>query len=265
VKERQHLETTINSLQPEIQEGLAKIEDAHHEERILKDYESAMDRLTNKVFQDTGTVTKQRQVNLNPGHYVTNCLVCTYTCHEDCKYDDACDKWQRSAMDDGDITTASCMVCPGGDCHWTQHVNTPYRFEIYQEDEEQTQEDLRQNSAQAVEGKVHVQGMIKTINDRLSHLDLHVMEMIGHVRDSSKRLGEIALKPHPLTEVEYSALLIESEKQEAKPGYQARIHYFHDVRNRAQRATGVRSMPHPARRRGSEAHASLWTRSHNLW
>ena len=47
VKESQRLETTINSLQPQIQEGLAKIEDVQHEERMLKDYESAMDRLTN--------------------------------------------------------------------------------------------------------------------------------------------------------------------------------------------------------------------------
>ena len=100
---------------------------------------------------------------------------------------------------------------------------------------------------QAAEGKVHVQGRIKTINDRLSQLDLHVMEMIGQVRDSSKRVGELALKPNPLTEVDYIALLIESEKQEAKPGYQAHIQYFHDVRKRAQLATGVISMPHPAR------------------
>ena len=47
-------------------------------------------------------------------------------------------------MDDGDITTASCMVCPGGTCQWTQHVNNPYRCDMYQEDEERTQEELRQ-------------------------------------------------------------------------------------------------------------------------
>jgi hypothetical protein len=61
VKERQRLETTINSLQPQIQEGLATIEDVHHEERILKEYETAMDLLTTKY---TGTLTKQRKGNL---------------------------------------------------------------------------------------------------------------------------------------------------------------------------------------------------------
>ena len=61
VKERQRLETTINSLQPQIQEGLATIEDVHHEERI---YETDRDMLTTKVFKYTGTLTKQRKGNL---------------------------------------------------------------------------------------------------------------------------------------------------------------------------------------------------------
>jgi hypothetical protein len=64
VKERQRLETTINSLQPQIQEGLAKIEDVQHEEQILKAYETDMAMLTNKVFKYTGTLTKQRKGNL---------------------------------------------------------------------------------------------------------------------------------------------------------------------------------------------------------
>ena len=263
LKETQRLETTINSFQPQINERLAKIEELQHKEQILKQHES--DMLTNKDFKYTVTLTKQRKVNLNPGHYVTNCLVCNYTCHEDCIYSND-DMWQCSAtMDGGDINTASCRVCPGGGCHWTQHVNNPYRFELYQEDEERTQEDLRHKYVRAKEGMVQVQAMIKTINNRLSQLDEHVMEMIDQVRQSAKRLGEIALKPNPLTEVEYIDLLIESEKQEAKPGYQARIKYFQDVRKRAQLATEVLGIPTPAGRRGSEAHTSLWTSIRNLW
>jgi predicted nuclease with TOPRIM domain len=290
LEERQRLETTINRLQPQINERLAKIEELRDEERILKEHES--DMLTNKDFKYTVTLTKQRKVDLNPGHYVTNCLVCNYTCHEDCRYNNDCDKWRCSAMDDGDMNTASCRVCPGGGCHWTQHVNNPYRFELYQEDEERTQEDLKQKYAEAAEGKVHVQGMIKTINDHLSQLDEHVTEMFDQVRDSSKRLGEIALKPNPLTEVEYIDILIESEKQEVKPGYKARIKYLQDARKRAQLATEALStttsagrhrseialkpnspraqqatggIPTPAGRHRSVARTSLWTSMRNLW
>ena len=252
LKERQRLETIINSFQPQINEHLAKIEELQHKEQILKQHES--DMLINKYIV---TITKQRKVNLNPRHYVMNCLICNCTCHADCPFNNDY-KWKCTAMDDGDINTASCRVCPGG-CHWTDHVSNPYRFELYQEDEERTQEDLKHKYVRAKEGMVQVQAMI------ISQLDVHVMEMIGQVRQSTKRLGEIALKPNPLTEVEYIDLLIESEKQEAKPGYQARIKFFQDVRKRAQLATEVLGIPTPAGQRGSEAHASLWTSLRNLW
>ena len=256
LRERQRLETTINSLQPLINEGLAKIEEVRHEEQILKQHKSDMS--TNKNFTYTVTVTKQRKVDLSPGHYVMNCLTCNYTCHDDCPFDKNEDLWRCRAMNGGDINTARCTVCPNH-CHWRQHVNNPYRFEIYQEEEIRTANDLKRKYVEAVAGKTQVQHMIKAINDRFSQLDGQIMETIDQVRDSTKRLGEIALKPNPLTEVEYIDLLIESEKQEAKPGYQERIKYYQDVRKRAQLATGVLGIPTPAGRRGSEAHTSLWT------
>ena len=150
MKERQRLETTINSLQPQINEGLAKIEELRHEERILKEHES--DMLTNKDFTYTVPITKQRKIDLSPGHYVTNCLTCNYTCHEDCAFNNNDDKWRCSAMDDGDVDTARCRLCPGG-CHWTEHVNNPYYFELYQEDEERTQEDLNMPKQQKERSK----------------------------------------------------------------------------------------------------------------
>ena len=264
LKERQRLETTISSLQPQINEGLAKIDEIRREERALKEHES--DMLTNKDFTYTVTITKQRKVPLPTGRYVTNCLTCNYTCHLECGIPNNDNKWGCAAMDAGDCNTARCRICPAR-CHWTQHVNNPYHFEIYQEDEQRTQEDLKRKYAKAEEGMVQVQAMIETINDRLSQLDKHVMEMIGQVRESTKRLGEIALKPNPLTEVEYVDLLIESEKQEAKAGYQARIKYFQDVRKRAQLATGVLGVPTPglAGRRGSAARASLWESIRSIW
>ena len=41
--------------------------------------------------------------------------------------------------------------------------------------------------------------------------------MSREAKEIMQRLDEIALKPNPLSEVEYIDLLIESERQEAKP------------------------------------------------
>lgn len=42
--------------------------------------------------------------------------------------------------------------------------------------------------------------------------------MIKKAQQSLRRLDEIALKPNPLTQVDYLEILIESEKAEAKSG-----------------------------------------------
>ena len=89
-------------------EGLAKIEESRHEEQILKEHKS--DMLINKDFKYTVRITKQRMVNLPPGHHVTNCLICYHTCHQNCPYGNDDDKWRCTAMDGGNIHTGRCTV-----------------------------------------------------------------------------------------------------------------------------------------------------------
>ena len=262
LQERHRLEKLISRLQPQINEGLARIEELRREERILKEREN--DILTNKDFEYTVTITKQRKVDLETGHYVTNCLTCNFTCHEDCTYVNDEDKWRCSAMDNGDSDTAMCTVCPGK-CTWRKHVNNPYYFELYQEDEVRTPNDLMQNYEEAVQGKIRVESMITTIEDRLMQLDQFVMQMMSEVRESSERLDQIALEPNPLTELDYIDLLIESEKMEKKPGYLDRIKYYEQMRQSAQIHTGVLSLDTTTTRQGKEKLTSLFASIGNWW
>ena len=262
LQERHRLETTISRLQPQVNEGLAKIEELRREKRILKEREK--DILTNKNFEYTVTITKQRKVNLVTGHYVTNCLTCNFTCHDDCIYPNDEDKWRCSAMDNGDSDTAICRVCPGK-CTWRKHVNNPYYFELYQEDEVRTQDDLKRKYAEAVLGKIQVENMIGTIEDRLKKKNQFVLQMMSEVRNSSERLDEIALKPNPLTEVEYIDLLIESEKMEKKPGYLDRVKYYEQVRQSAQIHNGVLSMDTTTTRQGKGKRTFVWDTISSWW
>ena len=54
------------------------------------------------------------------------------------------------------------------------------------------------------------------------------------VQQSLRRLDEIALKPNPLTRTEYLELLIESEKNEAKPGWKKRVEYYEEAKRQAE-------------------------------
>ena len=81
-------------------------------------------------------------------------------------------------------------MCPGK-CTWRKHVNNPYFFELYQEDEVRTQDDLKRNYAEAVQGKIQVESMITTIEDRLMQLDQFVMQMMS----KAKSINMHALHP----------------------------------------------------------------------
>ena len=87
--------------------------------------------------------TRQREVYFDPGTYVSNCLVCKYTCHENCAYADDGVKYRCSAMGEGQETqSAKCGVCIGK-CSWGNHRNNQYRFELYTENVIKTSYELK--------------------------------------------------------------------------------------------------------------------------
>ena len=127
LQEREQLEVTIQGLQPQIQAGLAKIDELRQERQLLKDHRA--DIVTHKNFKYQVQVTKQRKVDLPVGRYTTNCLKCNYTCHDYCGCANDGDKFKCSAMKKINEQEATCNVCPGH-CSWRDHVCNPYKFEI---------------------------------------------------------------------------------------------------------------------------------------
>ena len=75
--------------------------------------------------------------------------------------------------------------------------------------------------------------MIQQLELFLQGVHTGVMSMINQAQQSLHRLDEIALKPNPLSQVQYLELLIESEKNEAKPGWKQRIQYFEEAKRHA--------------------------------
>lgn len=230
LKERHQLEVVVKGIQPQLNAGLNKIDELRQEERILKDREAEL--LANKDFTYKIKVTKQRKINLGPNVYVTNCLRCNMTCHELCCISD--DRWKHGcwAMDGGGELAAHCTVCPGK-CFWKQHVNNPYKFELYEDVETRTSHNLKERFDSAQAGKTQVESMIVNIEGELEVMQRAVLDMIRQAQRCLARLQDIALKPNPLTEVEYIDLLIEAEKREKKVGFTQRVQAFEGLREQA--------------------------------
>ena len=231
LREREQLESILNSIYPKLQNGFSKIDTLQKEETLLRAKDS--DVLANKDFEYKVKVTKQQKKNLKTGTYVTNCLICNFTCHFPCGIPNDDDKFYCAAMDDGGPNNAKCNVCPRK-CDWQHHVNNQFYFEIYEEEETRTSEDLLKRYNVAKGAKDAAEQVINGLHNELADLSKGVYADVREARHCIERLSEIALKPNPMTEVEYIDLLIESEKSEKKTGYKERIAAYMKMRKQAE-------------------------------
>lgn len=227
LSEREQLECLVEGLNPQIKEGLAKLDEMRHERIALHKHESEMEH--NKDFEFKVPTVKSKQIDLQgTGRHTTNCLACNFTCHKDCKIADDNQKDRCVAMDDD----GNCKVCTKN-CFWDRHKNVPYLIEYTTVYEKRTSEDLKRKYDLAASGKTKVEGMLKQLEKVYYDLRLKVVTQMYEVRLSLHRLDEIALKPNPLTEVDYIELLIETEKRERQAGFLDRVKALQEVKTKA--------------------------------
>ncbi|CAF3803842.1 unnamed protein product, partial [Adineta steineri] len=237
--ERQHLEAFVQGIQPQIKLGLHKLEVLRQETKILQDHVNDIEK--NKSFTYTVEVPKQRQVNLPKGQFVTNCLRCNHTCHYPCTITKDTEKYLCAAMNNHTIS-ATCTVCPDK-CPWNSHYNNPYQFELYQEKETRTVEDMKKRYQQAAkDGKTKL-NIFEALKLDFQETQREVCRMIGRARRAIMRLEQIALKPNPLSTIQYIELIIETEKNEAKPGWQERISHLNEAKEKAKIIEKVKTTP----------------------
>jgi hypothetical protein len=102
---RKCLEATIQGLQPQITEGMNRLNTIRQEREILEKHKT--DIAANRNVHYEVEEMHMRKIDLHAGEYVTNCLTCHRTCHFPCAITDDKDKRGCAAMRNG-----SCTVCP---------------------------------------------------------------------------------------------------------------------------------------------------------
>ena len=235
LSERERLETLIPGLEQQVKIGLSRLDEIQQEERVLQQHEAEIN--ANKDFTYTLKVNKHRKIPLQ-GVYTTNCLKCSFTCHDNCVFANDEDKAGCCAMN----RNGYCNACPQN-CHWQNHSNTPYHFEYYDEIEQRTYEDLKRRYETAQSDKNKSQSMITSNEGILTQLQAEVYSLVDNIRTSIHRLDEIALRPNPLSDIEYIDLLIESEKREHNYGWQSRVRQYEKIRKEAQVLKKIPQVP----------------------
>lgn len=224
--ERNRLQIYVIGIQRDIRQGLTTLERLRKEIDMLQTHHADIER--NKNFEYEVEEEIYVQTPIPSGQYITNCIHCNRTCHENCKIPEDQRKSGCTAMKNG-----SCRICPGK-CHWTMHKNFPFKYELTMKKTKKTVNELRQRYEEATQKKLTTENLIEEVNGEFEALKVKVLGMTNSVRKSLQRLQEIALRPNPLTTVQYIDILMESERSQAEPGWQARLEQLSNVRKEAE-------------------------------
>ncbi|GLD74577.1 uncharacterized protein AKAME5_002590800 [Lates japonicus] len=225
LQERKQLEATVEGVQPMIRQGLSKLEEINSTKAALENHETHMKE--NEDFEYEVEIEKSEKIDLEPRTFVTNCHGCNYTCHYPCQIPKDEHKHGCAAMKNG-----NCTVCPGK-CVWSDHFNMTYRWETKRVTEKRTYQDLKSKYEAALGKKMGTEKIIEQLEVEYEQVQGKVVEMMNTLTNCLQRLREIALRPDPLATPDYIDLLIQTEEQEAKPGFKQRIKELNEVRQGA--------------------------------
>ncbi|XP_067248687.1 uncharacterized protein [Chanodichthys erythropterus] len=226
LKERQQLEVNVEGLQPQINAGLTKLDEIRKTRAALEQHKAEMD--ANKDFEYEVEVNAPKQIKNTTGYYLSNCQKCYFTCHETCQIANDSERYNCWAM-----TDRKCRICPGK-CAWNVHFNQEYKWIYVPEKKKETYQELKKRFEAAHGQVMSKEKIFEELENELEVVQDTVAGLIERSQKSLERLQEIALKPNPLSTPDYIDLMIESEKQERKPGFKDRIQSLMDVRKKAE-------------------------------
>lgn len=162
------------------------------------------------------------------GIHLTDCRQCRFTCHDNCPYANDEDQQHCFAMGDAGY----CTQCPGK-CHWSEHYDQKYRWELMVCTWKETVEDVKEKFLEGITRKIPVQTLIDKLK---TQRDLMTGEMEKPMETSNQCLSlsipeYIAVLVAVLVAV-LIAVLVEGDEAEVKPGLDTRIHNMGEIRHK---------------------------------
>lgn len=225
--EREQLKTVISNIRPQVTAGLSKLSELQQQLDIFKKYQNEIE--DNQNFEYEVDETRQEVVDLPKGQHVTNCLLCSITCHEDCQIADDEKKKGCWAMNKD---TGRCRICTGK-CIWSEHKNLPYIFRYVTETVTKTYAEMKERYEAAQGQTLSHEKYIEELNYDVEDLFEDMMLMMNEMNQCKTRLKEIALRPDPLSAIEHIDLIIQSEETEKQPGYFNRVKMLKEIKRMA--------------------------------
>ena len=76
--------------------------------------------------------------------------------------------------------------------------------------------------------------LLQEITNDIEKLEYAITDSVDRIAQFNNRLKEIALRPDPLSTVQYLEMIIEGEKREKKSGFESRVKALEQCKKKAQ-------------------------------
>ncbi|XP_060590329.1 uncharacterized protein LOC132745432 [Ruditapes philippinarum] len=225
---RKQIENTIQNLLPLVDVGLSKLASIRKEIKFIEQHK--LDIEQNKDFLIPTEHPKVIKHDTKAGQYVTNCLLCNFTCHQHCIFSDDSDKQYCAAMGG---SRSNCTEC-AKKCHWSQHKNMGFYWELKIEVTYEPYSKKKDKYEEAMGKKLSGEGVLQAMRIEIEELKRNIAGMMQKITSCNNKLKEIALRPNPLSLVEQLDILIEAERNQKKRGFEDRIRELESYKKEAQ-------------------------------
>lgn len=216
------LTSDIARLKPAMSKHIADLGDIKYQVKIFTEHKKEI--MSEGDFPFTIKEIRQIKKPLTDGRHVTNCMICFYTCHEKCAYENNEDKVHCSAMHKG-----YCRKCTGH-CIWYVHENTPYIYKYDCVNVTKSYKEMKSTYESKKRKPLDFDGYLELLNEDIKALLRRLYEKAKIATEKGNELKGIKRSPLAGSVDDTIENMIASEKHHKEIGFQQRIEMFQELK-----------------------------------
>eukprot|EP00754_Rhynchopus_humris_P045058 Rhum_TRINITY_DN4583_c0_g1::Rhum_TRINITY_DN4583_c0_g1_i1::g.14932::m.14932 len=223
---QRRLEGYVKGLTPQVTVGIHK---ATNLRNLLSDIDMRR-REIDETGQYTYTAAMPRveKEMKKPGTFTTQCLKCSYSCHEECTRPDD-EKHLCCVMD----AAGNCVVCPNK-CSFADHRNLDYIYVWYTDMVQREYDQMKLQNLALRTGLSKSQAITAEVTKEMHGVCTSVGKLLGGINQAHQKLNTLALRPSGLSLDDYLSVMVTEELTANKPGYEDRVAVLNALRGVAR-------------------------------
>ncbi|OCT75302.1 uncharacterized protein LOC108718450 [Xenopus laevis] len=222
--ERNQLEITMEGLYSKIQQAALKETEMTRCEQVLRRHDKEIQDNENFEYDQWVTIKMKIAADKN----AINCRECEDTCHYPCRIAidymvGLCEVFTHKNV---------CRLCKH---KVSSHFTEKQKWEHVVRKAKKPYVDLKHKYEEACKERLTTEMVLENLLMEIVEVEEEEMKLIERAAQCLHRLEAIALKPNPLSTLDYIDLLISTEKCDVKPGFHERIESLEKAKAKIKR------------------------------